>query len=277
MPSGGHGGSSGSHSSGGGGSYSGGGGSGFFGGDSSWRGNRGGTRIYVFFGKKYYPANNQNFSLIQFIVPMIFLLLFSVIFLLVPVLNTNKARKIESDYYRYSDMISYAQTHDDYLILGKVNSMYPYDSENESGKYYITYSFVAPSDSSCVIKGFSYSIYTYSQARYLVTNYSSGGYEIALEISKYDIDATNYLTVDSVGTDYIYYSLQDDIEGLLIIFEILEYYFNNGKEMSKYYDGQNLIVNKFNKLGGNELINKYINYKNEKLTEQLAYILKEYY
>ena len=72
-------------------------------------------------------------------------------------------------------------------------------------------------------------------------------------------------------------SLQNDTEGLIIIFELLEFYFNCGKEMAKYFEGKNLIVEKFNKLGGKELLDKYIQYENEKLTEQISYILKEYY
>ena len=35
--------------------------------------------------------------------------------------------------------------------------------------------------------------------------------------------------------------------------------------MAKYFEGKNLIVEKFNKLGGKELLDKYIQYENENL------------
>ena len=47
--------------------------------------------------------------------------------------------------------------------------------------------------------------------------------------------------------------------------------------MAKYFEGKNLIVEKFNKLGGKELLDKYIEYEDKKLTEEISYIFKEYY
>ena len=72
-------------------------------------------------------------------------------------------------------------------------------------------------------------------------------------------------------------TLQNDVEGLLLIFELLEFYFGFGKLMSKYYEGKNKVIEKFDKLGGKELLDKYINFDNKKLTEQIEYILREFY
>ena len=72
-------------------------------------------------------------------------------------------------------------------------------------------------------------------------------------------------------------SLENDEEGLVIIFELIEFYLCYGKMMEKSLDGKNIVLVKFNKLGGKELLDKYINSQNKILNDQILYIEKEFY
>lgn len=77
--------------------------------------------------------------------------------------------------------------------------------------------------------------------------------------------------------EHIKKNLENDVEGLSIIFELLEFYLSLGKIMEKYFNGKNIILEKFNKLGGKELLDKYILIDNKSLNDQIYYILKNYY
>ena len=81
--------------------------------------------------------------------------------------------------------------------------------------------------------------------------------------------------------DIIFYetknNFQNDFELLHLSFHIFEIYLNFGDLMSKYYDGKNLVKDKFDKLGLNELLEKYLNCPNDNLSRQIIYIYKKYY
>ena len=72
-------------------------------------------------------------------------------------------------------------------------------------------------------------------------------------------------------------SLENDEEGLVIIFELIEFYLCYGKMMEKSLDGKNIVLVKFNKLGGKELLDKYINSQNKILNDQILYLKEEFY
>ena len=71
-------------------------------------------------------------------------------------------------------------------------------------------------------------------------------------------------------------NLENESEGLSMIFILLEYYLEFGKMMEKYFNGKNIILEKFNKLGGKELLEKYMNFDNY-LQKQINYLLNFYY
>ena len=71
-------------------------------------------------------------------------------------------------------------------------------------------------------------------------------------------------------------NLENESEGLSMIFILLEYYLEFGKMMEKYFNGKNIILEKFNQLGGKELLEKYMNFDNH-LQKQINYLLKFYY
>ena len=81
--------------------------------------------------------------------------------------------------------------------------------------------------------------------------------------------------------DIIFYetknNFQNDFELLNLSFHIFEIYLNFGDLMSKNYDGKNLVKDKFDKLGLNELLEKYLNCPNDNLSRQIIYIYKNYY
>jgi hypothetical protein len=70
---------------------------------------------------------------------------------------------------------------------------------------------------------------------------------------------------------------QNRVELLNLCFQIFEIYLSFGKLMSKYFEGKNLIKEKFDKLGGNELLEKYLNFSDENLNREIIYIYKNYY
>ena len=67
------------------------------------------------------------------------------------------------------------------------------------------------------------------------------------------------------------------VEILNLCFHIFEIYLSFGQLMSKYYEGKNLIRDKFDKLGGKELLEKYINYSDANITRQILDIYNKYY
>ena len=90
------------------------------------------------------------------------------------------------------------------------------------------------------------------------------------------IQIENYKLLE-IAVEHAKNSLENDAEGLVLIFELIEYYLSFGKITKKYFDGKNYIIEKFNKIGGKELLDKYIDYPNEIVKEMISYILKEYY
>lgn len=81
--------------------------------------------------------------------------------------------------------------------------------------------------------------------------------------------------------DIIFYAtknnFQNHFELLNLSFNIFDIYLKFGDLMSKNYDGKNLVKDKFDKLGLNELLEKYLNCPNDNLSRQIIYIYKNYY
>ena len=71
-------------------------------------------------------------------------------------------------------------------------------------------------------------------------------------------------------------SFENKVDDLNICFTIFEFYLAFGKELSKYFGGKNLIKEKFYKLGGNELLEKYINFSDENLAHNIINIYKNF-
>ena len=67
------------------------------------------------------------------------------------------------------------------------------------------------------------------------------------------------------------------VELLNLCFQIFEIYLSFGQLMSKYFEGKNLIKDKFDKLGGKELLEKYINFSDVNISKQIVYIYNNYY
>ena len=70
---------------------------------------------------------------------------------------------------------------------------------------------------------------------------------------------------------------QNRVELLNLCFQIFEIYLSFGKLMSKYFEGKNLIKEKFDKLGGQELLEKYSNFSDANISKQITYIYHNYY
>lgn len=98
----------------------------------------------------------------------------------------------------------------------------------------------------------------------------------------YKININNFMKVQKyklfeIAFGHAKNTLEDNLEGLILVFRLLEVIFEFGKCMMKYYDGRNMVLDKFNTLGGKELLDKYLNNQNDKLGELLNKILEEYY
>lgn len=153
MPSGSHGGSRGSHSSGG--SSFGGGSSGGRRGGSSHGIHLGMGRHYIFIGGSRYaiPTKLSWVSTLSGILLVIgfFALIIGIISL--PEANQSIS-KIKEDYRYYQNMISYAESHYEYEVMGTITD-YFYNADCE--RYYITYSFTK---NGYTVEGYSFSVYT---------------------------------------------------------------------------------------------------------------------
>jgi hypothetical protein len=89
-----------------------------------------------------------------------------------------------------------------------------------------------------------------------------------------EIEKNNLMDIVFYKTKYIF---EKRVEILNLSFRIFETYLRFGKLMSKNYEGKNLIKEKFDKLGGNELLEKYLNFSDENLNREIIYIYKNYY
>ena len=98
----------------------------------------------------------------------------------------------------------------------------------------------------------------------------------------YKINVNNFIKVQKyklfeIAFEHAKNSLENNLEGLILVFRLLEIIFEFGKCMMKYYDGKNIVLDKFNVLGGKELLDKYLIYQNDKLSELINKIIEEYY
>ena len=69
---------------------------------------------------------------------------------------------------------------------------------------------------------------------------------------------------------------ENRVDGLHLCFTIFEFYLTFGKELSKYFEGKNIIKEKFDKLGGNELLEKYLNFPDENLVNEIISIFQNF-
>ena len=67
---------------------------------------------------------------------------------------------------------------------------------------------------------------------------------------------------------------ENRVDGLYLCFHIFEYYMTFGSKMSEYFGGKNIIKEKFDKFGGNELLEKYLNFPDENLVKQIISVIK---
>ena len=98
----------------------------------------------------------------------------------------------------------------------------------------------------------------------------------------YRINVNNFMKIQKyklfeIAFEHAKNSLENNLEGLILVFRLLEIIFEFGKCMMKYCDERNIVFDKFNTLGGKELLDKYLNYQDEKLCELLNKIMEEYY
>ena len=98
----------------------------------------------------------------------------------------------------------------------------------------------------------------------------------------YRINVNNFMKIQKyklfeIALEHAKNTLENNLEGLILVFRLLEIIFEFGKCMMKYNNGINVVVDKFNSLGGKELIDKYLNYQDDKLCELLNKIMEEYY
>ena len=70
---------------------------------------------------------------------------------------------------------------------------------------------------------------------------------------------------------------ENRVDLLNLCFQIFEIYLKFGKLLSENFQGRNLIKEKFDKLGGNDLLQKYINYPEESLVKEINNIYQNYY
>ena len=203
MPSGSHGGGGGgSH---GGGSFGGshGGGGSHFGG-SYYHGPRTPGRAPISFtyfnigGGRYAIAKDDRSNIFSMIFFTIIIFIFAVVEFYPITSSINMVKKIKSDYIYYQDMIAYAEEHPERLIEGTVQTFYLNENCN---KYYVTYYFYT--DSNERVDGYTYSIYTYSQALAI-----KNAITIQLAVDEYPLTTQT----DSINLDYKHLPLEQDGE-----------------------------------------------------------------
>ena len=71
-------------------------------------------------------------------------------------------------------------------------------------------------------------------------------------------------------------SCENRVDGLRLCFTLFEFYLTFGKELSKYFEGKNIIKEKYDKLGGNEFLEKYLNFPDETLLHEIIFILHNF-
>ena len=204
MPSGSHGGGGGgSHFGGGGGGGSHFGGGGHFGG-SYYHGPRRPGRapihfhFFYFGGRRYSVANDDRSNIFGMIFACIVCLIIAIAWIFGITSSNQAVKKIENDYVYYQDMIAYAEDHPDHIIEANVQTFY----ENENcGKYYVTYYFYTASSQR--VDGYTFSIYTFEQAREIKHNGT-----IQLAVDEYPLTTQT----DSINMDFKNLPLSEDGE-----------------------------------------------------------------
>ena len=205
MPSGSHGGGGGGSHFGGssGGSHFGGGSGRHFGG-SYYHGPRRPGRapihfhFFYFGGRRYSVASDDRSNIFGMIFGCIICLFFAVVMGFSIGSATNSVKKIENDYLYYQDMIAYAEEHTEYQVTANVQTFF----ENEDcGKYYVTYYFYTASSQR--VDGYTFSIYTYNQAKTIKQNGT-----ILLAVDEYPVTTQT----DSINMDYKNLPLSEDGE-----------------------------------------------------------------
>ena len=80
-----------------------------------------------------------------------------------------------------------------------------------------------------------------------------------------------------ISINYAKNILQNNADGLYLVFQLFEIYFSYGEIVKEKCDNKNLVIDKFNKLGGKELLEKYQYHPNEQICKEINYIFKEFY
>ena len=80
-----------------------------------------------------------------------------------------------------------------------------------------------------------------------------------------------------IAINYAKNILQNNADGLYLVFQLFEIYFSYGEIVKEKCDNKNLVIDKFNKLGGKELLEKYQYHPNEQICKEINYIFKEFY
>lgn len=70
---------------------------------------------------------------------------------------------------------------------------------------------------------------------------------------------------------------ENKVDILHMCFQIIEIYLEFGEITSKYHEGKNIIKKKFEKLGGKEILEKYINYQCGNFDNEIINIYKKFY
>lgn len=194
MPSGSHSSSGGSHFSGGssGGSH--------FGGGGSSRSSGGNNTTFIWFGggRRGGNGSSSNSAGVGFIVAFILFFVLAMCFVGIGSFNQD-IKVIEQDYARYQSMIKYAESNDEYMIVGTVLSVH-YNADAK--KYYVKYSFTNP-ETSKTYNGETFSVYD----SYLVYSVNDP-ITLAIDCKKSLINENT----DSIPVEYKNSKLTDDGE-----------------------------------------------------------------
>ena len=80
-----------------------------------------------------------------------------------------------------------------------------------------------------------------------------------------------------IAINYAKNILHNKLDGLYLVFQLFEIYFSYGEIVKEKFDNKNMVIDRFNKLGGKELLEKYQYHANEKICQEINYIFKEFY
>ena len=80
-----------------------------------------------------------------------------------------------------------------------------------------------------------------------------------------------------IAIDHAKTSFEGNTLGLLIILDLLIIFFEFGQYAQEKLNGRNVVIDVFNRKGGKELLNKYINDYNPRISEKVGEIIERFY